>query len=78
MKFSQLITIRDKLAGFSIVRFLLKCIYDCGVCSGMLFGRDLCNAETGNLIYNVNELTDSYIVPVFIERYFRKHIVVCL
>ena len=78
MKFSQLITIWDKLAGFSIVRFLLRCTYDCGVCSGMLFGRDLCNAESGNLIYNANELTGSYIVPAFIERYFRKDIVVCL
>ena len=77
MKFSQLITIWDKLAGFSIVRFLLRCTYDCGVCSGMLFGRDLCNAESGNLIYNANELTGSYIVPAFIERYFRKDIVVC-
>ena len=27
-KFSQLITIRDKLAGFSVVRFILKCIYE--------------------------------------------------
>ena len=25
---SQLITIRDKIAGFSMVRFLLKCIYE--------------------------------------------------
>ena len=28
IKSSHLITIRDKLAGFSIVRFLLKCIYE--------------------------------------------------
>ena len=27
-KSSQLITIRDKLVGFSVVRFLLKCIYE--------------------------------------------------
>ena len=28
IKSSQLITIRDKLAGFSMLRFLLKCIYE--------------------------------------------------
>ena len=28
IKSSQLITIREKLAGFSMVRFLLKCIYE--------------------------------------------------
>ena len=29
---------------------------DCGVCSEMPFGRDLCLTETGQLICNVNEL----------------------
>ena len=49
---------------------------DCGVCSEMLFGRDFCLTETGRLICNVNELTGSYIVRAFIERYFRKASVV--
>ena len=49
---------------------------NCGVCSEMLFGRDFCLTETGRLICNVNELTGSYIVRAFIERYFRKDSVV--
>ena len=43
----------------------------------MLFDRDLCLAETGQLMCDVNELTSSYIVRPFIETYFRKDIVVC-
>ena len=39
-------------------------------------GRDFCLTETGRLICNVNELTGSYIVRAFIERYFRKDSVV--
>ena len=50
---------------------------DCGVCSEMLFGRDLRLTETGLLIDNVNKLTGSYIVRAFIERYFRNDIVIC-
>ena len=71
---SQLITIRKKLAGFSMVRFLLKCIY--GVCSQMPFGGDLCLTETRRLICNVNELTGFSIARVSIKLDFRKDIVV--
>ena len=42
------------------------------VCSEILFDSDLCLTETGQLICTVNELTNSYIVRAFIERYFRK------
>ena len=44
----------------------------------MLFDRDLCLTEPGQLICNLNELTNSYIVRAFIERYFLESIVVCL
>ena len=44
---------------------------------GNAFGRDLCIADTGQLVCNVNELTGSYIVQAFIGRYFRKDSVVC-
>ena len=49
---------------------------ECGICSEMPFGRDLCLKKTGQLICNINELTRFYIVRAFIERYFRKEIVV--
>ena len=48
-----------------------------GVCSEKPFGRDLCRAETAQLIRNANQLTGFYIVRVFIRRYFRTVIVVC-
>ena len=49
---------------------------DCGVCLEMPFGRDFCLTDDDLLICNVNELIGFYIVRVFIERYFRKDIVV--
>ena len=45
---------------------------------GMPFGRDLCHTETGQLSCNANQLTGFYVARVFIERYFRRDIVVCL
>ena len=74
MKSSQLITIRDKLAGFSTVRFLLKCIYE----QTVVYVRKCFSVETCALQKSVNELAGFYIVRAFIERYFRKDIVVCL
>ena len=38
----------------------------------MLFSKDLCLTEVGQLIWNVNELTDSYIMQTFIEKYFQE------
>ena len=67
IKSSHLITIRDKLAGFSMVRFLLECIYEQTV---VYVCRDLCLTEIGQLISYVSELTGSYIVRAFIGRYF--------
>ena len=61
-----------------MARFFLMYLWtDCNVCSEMLFDRDLCLREPCQLICNVNELTNSYIVRAFIERYFLKSIVVC-
>ena len=50
---------------------------DWNVCSEKLFDWDLCLRETDQLICNINELTNSYIVRAFIESYFQKNIVVC-
>ena len=75
-KSSHLITIRDKLAGFSMVLFLLKCIYEQTVVYfRKCFSLETC--ATSQLICNVNEFTVSSIVRAFIERYFQKDIVVC-
>ena len=50
---------------------------DWNVCSEKLFDWDLCLRETDQLICNINELTNSYIVRAFTESYFQKNIVVC-
>ena len=77
IKSSPLITIRDKLTGFTKVWLLLKCIYkQTGVCLEMSFGRDLCPTKTGQLICKVHKLTGFYILRVFIEKDFWKDIVV--